>query len=89
MSILPALMVCVSTVLPYSVTVGAETEKGTIAYRSPVQCWTPPVQIEQKQAASGKVADRIAEARPVAKKRPRGGCKPGRVRNSRGRCARP
>lgn len=85
-----ALMACVSLVLPYSVTIGDATELGTIAYQTPAQCWAPPATsvAPQKQAASGKVVERVPETAPTVKKRKRPHCKPGRVRNSRGWCVR-
>lgn len=89
-SIAAVFLICASTVSTYSVTVDGVTERGTVAYRSPAQCWTPPLVtvIDQKQATGGKVEERVPVKKATAKKRHRPHCKPGRVRNSRGWCVR-
>lgn len=83
------MMVCISTVLPYSLTLGDQTTQGIIVYRTPPHCAAgilpevqgPPVPQAKPPAAKTETPARVTKA----KVKP---CKKGRTRNSRGICGR-
>jgi len=83
------LMICISQVMPYSVTLGDHTEHGSLVYRTPPHCtagilpekFGPPAPQPQPTAAA-------PEPPKVTPRKKAKGCKPGRVRDSRGICRR-
>jgi hypothetical protein len=100
------LLICISQVASYSITIEGQTEHGTVAYRTPAHCAAGVLPERQGPPAPPKYEygqKRQAEAAPAAKaavaatsepptvkpaqKRAKG-CKPGRVRDSRGVCRR-
>jgi hypothetical protein len=94
--------VCMSAILPYTLTLGDATEHGTIVYRTPPHCSAgvlPEVQgppapprydYAPKQTAEAAPAakSKVAATPAKAKKRAQRPCKKGRTRNSRGVCGR-
>jgi len=99
------LAVCMSAILPYTVTLGDSTEQGTMVYRTPPHCsagmlperqgppapprydYRPKPTAEAAPAAKPAVAATTPKAKAKKPARARG-CKPGRVRDSRGVCRR-
>lgn len=88
------MMVCISTVLPYSLTLGDQTTQGIIVYRTPPHCAAgmlperqgPPAPPAAKPpAAKSEVAATTPTKAKKATQRP---CKKGRARDSRGICGR-
>jgi len=102
MNTLAAILLCISPVADYTVTVDGVVERGTIVYRLPASCSValgapklpeglpvaaaPPPETSTEAAEPPRVKKKVA--RPAAKKRSARGCKPGRTRDSRGRCGR-
>lgn len=82
-------LICMSAVVPYTLTLGDHTEHGTKVYRTPPHCSAgilpevqgPPVPQAKPPAAKTEAPARVTKA----KAKP---CKKGRTRNSRGVCGR-
>jgi len=84
-------MICMSAVLPYTITLGDVTEHGTVAYRTPAHCAAGLIpEVATAPAAAAPEAKSAAAATPAKakKKAAQRPCKKGRTRNSRGVCGR-
>lgn len=94
------LLVCISQVMDYSVTLGTSTEHGTVAYAVPPHCngalieeakvaLPPPVlRYEYPPEAQSRALAAVPEQRVKTPAKKRKACKPGRWRDSRGVCRR-